>query len=153
VKILEPLVKEGNITVPYQWTTGPAVGKFLTELRDNKKIMGLRCPKCKRLFVPPLELFCGRCFVEMKDWVEVSEEGKVISYTVVNLPLPEPCQPPLPPPYALAAIRLEGADTEIIHLLGEVEFEKIKIGMPVKAVWKEKREGSILDIEHFKPRG
>jgi len=41
----------------------------------------------------------------------------------------------------------------IMHLLGEVAPDDVKIGMRVKAVWKppEEREGSILDIKYFKP--
>jgi len=36
-------------------------------------------------------------------------------------------------------------------MLSEVEFEKLAIGMRVKAVFSEKRVGSILDIKYFKP--
>ncbi len=36
-------------------------------------------------------------------------------------------------------------------MLSEVEFEKLVIGMRVKAVFAEKRVGSILDIKYFKP--
>ncbi len=41
----------------------------------------------------------------------------------------------------------------IMHMLGEVEPDEVKIGMKVQAVWKpaEEREGSILDIKYFKP--
>jgi uncharacterized OB-fold protein len=33
----------------------------------------------------------------------------------------------------------------------ETVAEKVRIGGRVKAVWKENREGSILDIAYFKP--
>jgi len=41
----------------------------------------------------------------------------------------------------------------LMHLLGEVEPDKVHIGMKVKAVWKapEEREGSVTDILYFKP--
>jgi len=41
----------------------------------------------------------------------------------------------------------------IMHLLGEVAPDDVKIGMKVQAVWKppEDRTGSILDIRYFKP--
>jgi uncharacterized OB-fold protein len=41
----------------------------------------------------------------------------------------------------------------IMHLLGEVDPQKVKIGMRVQAVWKppKEREGAITDILYFKP--
>ena len=40
-----------------------------------------------------------------------------------------------------------------MHYLGEVEPEQLEIGMRVKAVFKDpaEREGSILDIDYFRP--
>lgn len=35
--------------------------------------------------------------------------------------------------------------------LGEVDFDQLKIGMKVQAVFKEERVGNILDIKYFKP--
>ena len=60
-----------------------------------------------------------------------------------------------------AVIVLDGASSldsgpimgGLMHLLGEVEPDKVHIGMKVKAVWKapEEREGSVTDILYFKP--
>jgi uncharacterized OB-fold protein len=37
-------------------------------------------------------------------------------------------------------------------MLGEVDLDNIKIGMRVKAVFREdERKGNILDINYFKP--
>jgi uncharacterized OB-fold protein len=36
-------------------------------------------------------------------------------------------------------------------MLGEVDPEQLRVGMRVQAVFKEKREASILDIKYFKP--
>jgi uncharacterized OB-fold protein len=48
-------------------------------------------------------------------------------------------------------VKLDGADTGMVHFIGEVKPADIKIGMKVKAVFKDKREGNILDIKYFKP--
>jgi len=50
-------------------------------------------------------------------------------------------------------IKIDGADGGLVHKLGEINPEKVKIGMKVEAVFKskEKREGSINDIRYFKP--
>ena len=46
-------------------------------------------------------------------------------------------------------------DGGLIHRLGEIEFEDVEIGMLVEAVFKDpvEREGSILDILYFRPKG
>jgi uncharacterized OB-fold protein len=40
-----------------------------------------------------------------------------------------------------------------MHLLGEVDPKDIKIGMKVKAVWKDPKDrtGAITDIKYWKP--
>jgi uncharacterized protein len=53
-------------------------------------------------------------------------------------------------PFAYGIIKLDGADTGLPHYLGEVEFEKIKIGMRVEPIFRKERQGTILDIKYFK---
>jgi uncharacterized OB-fold protein len=38
-----------------------------------------------------------------------------------------------------------------LHYLDEIKPEDVTIGMRVKAVFSEKRKGTIRDISHFKP--
>jgi uncharacterized OB-fold protein len=140
---------KGKIRVPYEWTAGEAPGRFLTSLRDEKKIIGARCTGCGRVYVPPQE-FCGACFDAPVEYMEVGQQGEVVSFTVVHRPLIEVPRP-LSAPFAIALIKLDGADTAMIHYLGEAPLEDIKCGMRVKAVWRDEREGSILDILYFKP--
>jgi len=80
--------------------------------------------------------------------VELSDKGTLLSYTVVNYS--EPYQPAAPP-IIYGIIKLDGADTGFSHLLGEVDAEKLRIGMRVQAVFKDKREANIQDIKYFKP--
>ena len=53
--------------------------------------------------------------------------------------------------FAYAIIKLDGAGTGFLHVLGEVDLEKIKEGMRVKAVFAEERVGLPTDIAYFKP--
>jgi len=109
--------------------------------------MGTKCPSCERVYVPARPT-CITCLGELKDWVEVSTIGTVLSYTVVHHP--EPCHK-FPTPFVFGLIQLDGADTSLMHFLGEFDEKDLKIGLRVEAVFQEKREGSILDIKHFKP--
>jgi uncharacterized protein len=143
----EPIVYEGRIKVPYSWQAGETASFFLTQLRDRGRIWGERCPECHKVLLPPRK-HCPFCFVDTSDWVELPDEGVVESFTVVRRETPIQ---PLDPPFAYALIRLDGADTGLVHLLGGVEPEKIREGMRVKAVFAEERRGSVRDISHFRP--
>jgi len=47
-------------------------------------------------------------------------------------------------------VRLDGADTAMYHFLEETDPKKIYVGQRVKAVFREQRTGSLLDIQHFR---
>ena len=58
-------------------------------------------------------------------------------------------------PLLVAVVELDGAGPGIgiLHMLGEVEPPRVRIGMKVSAVWKpaEERKGGITDIRYFRP--
>ena len=54
-------------------------------------------------------------------------------------------------PFAYALIKLDGADTALLHVLGEVDLRKLSTGMRVEPVFAEEPKGSILTIKYFKP--
>jgi uncharacterized OB-fold protein len=146
---LEPFVFAGKLDIPNTYSAGMVGSRFLIELRDNKKIMGIKCPTCNRVYVPPRST-CKYCFGKLSELVEVSQKGTLLTYAVAYQQ--NPVQP-LETPIAFGIVQLDGADTGFVHMLGEVEPEELKIGMKVKAVFKVKKErqASILDIKYFKP--
>ena len=137
----------GQIYIPNTYSAGAVGSRFLIELRDNKRIMGIRCPTCNRVYVPARSV-CKDCFAQLNEWVEVSDKGTLLTYTVTHQATRVQ---PMEPPLVYGIIQLDGADNGFVHMLGEVEFEQLRIGMRVQAVFKEKREASILDIKYFKP--
>jgi uncharacterized OB-fold protein len=142
-------VYEGQIYIPNTYTAGALGTRVLASLRDKKQILGMRCSSCNRVHVPARST-CKDCFAELDEWVEVSDKGTLLTYTVVNEP--NPCQP-VEPPLVYAVIQLDGADNGFVHMLGGVEAEQLQIGMRVQAVFKKERVGSILDIKYFRPLG
>lgn len=142
----EQFIFPGQILMNYEYSAGAIGSRFLIGLRDDKKIMGIRCSWCNLVYVPPRST-CWRCFAKLSEWVKLPNQGTVETYTVVHYR--EPIQP-LPIPFAYAIIKLDGADTGFLHLLGEVDLQKIRIGMRVEAVFNEERKGNILDIKYFK---
>jgi len=137
----------GRIIIPFNYAAGAVASRFFVALRDHSKILGRRCPQCTRVIVPP-RMFCVRCFTPTSQWVEVKSTGTLVNFTVVRRPEPHH---PLKVPFAYGVIQLDGADTHLVHLLGEIDLERIQTGMRLRAVFREKRVGSILDIAYFKP--
>lgn len=148
----ETLVIPGRWQLPFRYTAGRFASRFFRGLKD-KRILGVRCQRCQRVLMPPRP-FCERCFLPLDDWVEVGQQGSLEAFTVCYARftgLPEP-------PYCLILVKLDGADTSLQHLLGQVELgdvdmmkEAIQIGMRLEAVWQEEREGGIQDIRYFRP--
>ena len=139
----------GQIYIPNTYTAGATGTKVLTALRDKKKILGMRCPACNRVYVPARST-CQDCFEPISEWVEVSNQGTLQTYTVVHEK--NPCQP-MEPPVVYGIVQLDGADNGFVHMLGGLAIEDLHIGMRVQAVFKKERTGSILDIRYFKPLG
>jgi len=140
----------GQIYIPNTYSAGAVGSKFLTTLRDKGKILGTRCAACNRVYVPARSV-CTDCFAQLDEWVEVGDKGTVLTYTIdqESKPVIQPTEPPI----VYAIIQLDGADTGLVHMLGEVAPERLSVGLRVQAVFKPKteREASILDIKHFKP--
>ena len=140
-------VIEGKMALPYQYFAGAVGSKFIVSLRDEKQILGVRCHKCEKTFVPPRQT-CERCFAPLTDdWVKVEPTGVVTGFTVVRYA--EPYQPK-EPPYVLALIKLDGADTPFTHLLECGDVGNARVGMRVRAVFSEEPMDNILNISHFK---
>ena len=136
--------------MPYRYHAGFYYSRFLRELRDNKRIVGVKCPGCGKVYVPP-RIVCRDCFVKMEEYVPVSAEGSLIAYTVTNFSYTDTTRgEPRKVPYTAAYIRLDGADSNIVHCLNETDEAKIRAGMRVRAVFSDTRTGDYFhDIDPF----
>ncbi|MFQ5613763.1 MAG: Zn-ribbon domain-containing OB-fold protein [Anaerolineae bacterium] len=136
-----------NLT--WRYGTSWYFAEFIRALRDERRLLGLRCPVCRRVYLPPRPV-CGNCRVELAEWRQVQDTGVVVAFTIVHLPILDPASgEPRPTPQAIALIRLDGADTTLNHFLAERDPAKLKIGLRVRAVWRAERTGTLADIVHF----
>lgn len=126
---------EAGVNLEFRYAVGETASRFLTALRDERKIYGTRCPQCQRVLVPARS-YCPRCCVETAVWLEVGSTGTLIAFA---------------PPFAL--IRLDGADNNLVHRLGGTSPNTWQTGMKVEAVFAAERTGSINDIVHFRASG
>jgi uncharacterized OB-fold protein len=140
---------EGDIPITNRYTMGVAGERFFREIKEHARIMGTRCEECDLVYVPAA-LFCERCFAQLDEWVHVASQGYVFTYTVLFHDMDGQ---PLDEPAILAYVKLDGCDGGLVHYLSEIDPEDVFIGMEVEAVFKDaaERQGSILDIEYFRP--
>ena len=136
-----PLVLE----YPFTRSTGPVIGAFLAGLKAGV-ITGIRRADGSVL-CPPLE-YDPATAEPLTEMVEVGQSGEVLTWAWNGDPRP---QQPFERPFAWALIRLDGADTSMLHAVLADGAADMSIGMKVRAVWRDQREGHIADIAGFEP--
>jgi uncharacterized OB-fold protein len=141
----EVLVAPNILEYPYTRTVGPVIGRFMTGLRDGR-IEGIRATD-GRVLVPPAE-YDPVTSEPLDDFVPVGEAGVVTTWAWVNEPRPPH---PLDRPFAWALIKLDGADTALLHVVDAGDEARMSTGLRVTARWRDQRVGEIQDIACFVP--
>ena len=147
----ELIVSRQVLSIPQRFATGPAMGRFLRELRDNKRIMANKCPKCGRHQLPPREV-CAVCHVEATEWEELGPEGTVRDFDVVYYASPDPLTGDTrETPYVACWADLDRTqgDAPLWHLLDAPDLSQVRSGLRVRVVFAEERSGRMEDIQHF----
>ena len=80
--------------------------------------------------------------------VPVGPEGTVVSWSWMPEPL---AGQPLAEPFAWALIRLDGADTAMLHAVDAGSAAAMRTGLRVRPRWAARPAGSIRDIACFEP--
>nr|WP_269438177.1 zinc ribbon domain-containing protein [Phosphitispora fastidiosa] len=121
---------------------------FFLALRDEKKILGTRCPKCGMVRVPVIMTRCPDCdFVEMET-IEAADMGVMLSTPPITYFANALFQKQVP--FGRGRLVLDGADTAV-----SVNFYTTKgilvpgivtKGTRMKVVWRDNREGAITDF-------
>lgn len=134
-----------RVRFDYTRSVGPTIGAFLTGLRD-RRIVGNRGSD-GRVLVPPSE-YDPVTSEQLTEFVEVGQTGTVTTWTWVSEP---DAGQPFDRPFAWALIRLDGADTALLHAVDVARPEDISTGLRVRARWAEETTGTIHDIACFEP--
>jgi uncharacterized OB-fold protein len=135
----------GEMPVAFHYTPGVGNTAFLEALRDRGVFLGSRCEACAYTYVPA-RIFCERCFAALVADTEVGPSGTLESFTIGHVAIDgEPLEEPEP----IGLVKLDGADTVLMHRLLDVDHPAI--GMRVEAALRpaSERTGSILDVEGF----
>lgn len=138
-----------RIVAHSRYYAGVMGSHFYVKLRDELKILGVRCDKCSKVFWPPRSS-CGQCFSELTldNMLEIGPLGTLETFTIVTYT--EQIHPK-PAPFIYGVIKLDGADTGMTHFIEGIHSDQIATGMRVKPVFAQIRNGNIMDIDHFEP--
>ena len=129
----------------YTRSLGPTLARFFEGLRE-RKIVGARTASGRVLVPPsPHDPETGEDIAEI---VDLPDTGVVTTWAWVPKPRPKH---PLQRPFAWALVRIDGADTAMLHVVDAGDESKMSTGMRVKARWADEPTGSILDLAYFEP--
>lgn len=129
---------------PYRRSVGPVLSRFFTALRE-RRIVGVRT-RTGRVLCPPAEADPATGAAVSDEYVEVGPGGTVETWTWVARPREKQ---PLARPFAYALIRLDGADTALLHAVDAGDPARLRTGARVRPRWRAERTGDIHDIECF----
>ncbi|OBF41095.1 DNA-binding protein [Mycobacterium sp. ACS1612] len=140
-----PLSAPLKLSFDYTRSVGPLLSQFFTALR-GRRIVGVRGSD-GRVHVPPAE-YDPITYEQLTEIVPVSSVGTVLSWTWQSTPLEGQ---PLDRPFAWALIKLDGADTPLLHAVDVASSDAINTGDRVHAHWVDETVGAITDIAYFLP--
>ena len=103
------------------------------------------CRECRQLWHPPLHR-CPHCHCGAPGWRTVCGDGTVYTYTVVRHPTHYAFADKIP--YVLAIVELAEGPRLVTALTG-VAPEEARVGMPVRAVFREVADG--VALPYFEP--
>ena len=142
------------VDIPFKYSAGQYMTRTLSEMRDKGKLYGVRCSTCKRVQLPA-RVTCAVCLTDNEEWVEVPLEGELATFTIMYLPMTDPTTgKPHNPPFVYGAIRFDGTDTVLDHLVHvEADFDKVWVGMRCRVVMRPdgQRIGDLNDILYIEP--
>jgi uncharacterized OB-fold protein len=138
-----PLSAPLKLSFDYTRSVGSVLSQFFTALR-SRHIVGVRGSD-GRVHVPPAE-YDPVTYAPLTEVVPVSSVGTVVSWTWQPNPLEGQ---PMRRPFAWALIKLDGADTALLHAVDAGTSEAISTGARVHAHWVDEPVGAITDIAYF----
>jgi uncharacterized OB-fold protein len=139
-------VPKVTVEMPYARTLGPVVGRFLSGLRAGE--IWANTTVTGKVQCPPFEYDPMTGAAATGDWVQLSGVGTVRTWAWVDEPLRNHL---LQKPFAWCLIRLDGADTDLLHAVDAGSRDRISCGTRVRVRWRNERIGHIKDIECFEP--
>jgi len=132
-----------HVEFPYTRSLGPVLSTFMTGLASGQIVGGVLSDG--RVACPPPE-FDPTTLEPVTEFRDLGSSGEVVTWSWVSEPVPGQ---PLDRPFAWALVKLDGADTPLLHAVAADSPDAMSTGMRVRVQWAAERTGAITDIAHF----
>ncbi|MBN2090979.1 Zn-ribbon domain-containing OB-fold protein [candidate division KSB1 bacterium] len=103
-----------------------------------------KCTKCGKIFFPP-RLICSGCKSREFEKINLSREGKIVTFTVIRI---APSKFTDQAPYPVAIVELKEG-LRICTQIADCDIEKIEIGMPVQLEFRRISEEGQAGIINY----
>jgi hypothetical protein len=143
--VSQPLRAPLEIGFDYTRSLGPVLSRFISALAD-RRILAARGSD-GRVHAPPFE-YDPVTAEPAGELTEAGPGGTVVSWTWAARPLEGQ---PLDHPFAWALIRLDGADTAMLHAVDAGTPAAMRTGLRVRPRWAASPAGHIRDLACFEP--
>jgi len=109
--------------------------RYWREIPQRYRMEAGKCEKCGKVYFPP-RIICSGCKNEEFETINLSDEGKIISYTVIHTPPTEFFDES---PYAMGIIELDDG-VSITAQIADCGADDLEIGKRVKVVFRKIRQ-------------
>lgn len=132
----------------YDYSPGRARTRYLRGL-EHKRILGERCPSTGEVYVPPTGV-APVSGMPTTEQVEVGPKATITSFCVVHIGFGVNAPPT---PFVSALFLPDGAAVSLYGTVGEIDYDKVRIGMRVEPVWVDDAEltTSSENIRYWRP--
>ena len=111
----------------------------------NHQLKIQRCADCQHYQFYP-RIICTQCMSERLDWVEVSGQAQIISYTVVARAVAKAYE--MDVPYIVALVALDEGPTMMTNII-DCSPEMVRVGMPLMVCFEDWTDE--ITIPKFRP--
>jgi len=130
-----PTLRSREIKIVQEIPTSKTL-KFYVGLKEGK-VYATKCKDCEKVYFPPM-VDCPECLTTGLDWVELSSDAEIETFTRVVI---RPTTFQQYKPYTVAIGRLKEGVKVLAWLTG-FKLSEVKVGMKAKLVAKATPEGN-----------
>jgi uncharacterized OB-fold protein len=109
--------------------------RYWREIPQRYRLEAAKCTKCGKQHFPP-RLVCDKCGNRSFEKVVLPDTGKLVTHTVIRI---APSDFSTEAPYAMGIAELEGG-VRLTAQIADVDFDELKVGMPVRIEFRRIRE-------------
>ncbi len=109
--------------------------RYWREIPQRYRLEAAKCTSCGKQFFPP-RLVCNGCGGREFEATKLSDKGKLATYTVIRI---APSDLTQQAPYAIGIAEFDGG-LRVTAQVADVDFDELKVGMPVRIEFRRIRE-------------